>query len=316
MGLFAKNTKIAGWMSISFYDDGINVVYIKRLPAAMPVVEYAAFYSVGKSSVSLMMEKLGKELHAARHHCTSLLSAGEYQLLSVDAPNVPADELKTAIRWRLKDMLDFHVDDATIDVLDVPVDKDAPVRTHSMYAVAARNHVIKQRQAIFEKAKIPLKVIDIPEMAQRNISALLEQDGRGMALLSFDASGGLLTVTFSGELYLARRIDVTLQQLQQAEGEQKNTCYDRVTLELQRSFDHFDRQYRFIALSKLMLSPLGDAGAGLQEYLIANLYVPVEMLMLQAVMDISKVPELKQLENQQRYFLTLGAALRYEEIAL
>ena len=65
-----------------------------------------------------------------------------------------------------------------------------------------------------------------------------------------------------------------------------------------------------------MLSPLGDAGAGLQEYLIANLYVPVEMLMLQAVMDISKVPELKQLENQQRYFLTLGAALRYEEIAL
>jgi MSHA biogenesis protein MshI len=234
----------------------------------------------------------------------------------VDAPNVPADELKTAIRWRLKDMLDFHVDDATIDVLDVPVDKDAPVRTHSMYAVAARNQVIEQRQTIFEKSKIPLQVIDIPEMAQRNISALLEQEGRGMALLSFDALGGLLTVTFAGELYLARRIDVTLQQLQQVEGEQKNACYERVTLELQRSLDHFDRQYRFIALSKLMLSPLEEVGTGLQEYLAANLYVPVEMLTLETAMDISKVPELKHLENQQRYFLTLGAALRHEETAL
>ncbi|CAN5905400.1 hypothetical protein BH11PSE12_BH11PSE12_33020 [soil metagenome] len=316
MGLFSKNTKIAGWMSISFHEDGINVVYIRRMPAALPVVEYVAFYPAGKSSLTSAMEKLAKELHAARHLCTSLLSAGEYQLLSVDAPNVPADELKTAIRWRLKDMLDFHVDDATIDVLDVPVDKEAPVRTHSMYAVAARNQVIKQRQSIFEKTKIPLKVIDIPEMAQRNISALLEQDGRGMAVLSFDASGGLLTVTFSGELYLARRIDVTLQQLQQAEGEQKNSCYDQITLELQRSLDHFDRQYRFIALSKLMLSPLGDAGVGLQEYLAANLYVPVEILTLQSVFDISKAPELQHLKNQQRYFLTLGAALRHEERAL
>src|SRR5438067_7603301 len=49
--------------------------------------------------------------------------------------------------------------------------------------------------------------------AQRNISALLEPEGRGVAMLSFDADGGLLTVTFKAELYLARRIDVTLEQL-------------------------------------------------------------------------------------------------------
>ena len=281
----------------------------------MPAVTLAASYAFVRDSAVEALETLAKELHISRYHCTTLLASAEYQLLSVDAPNVPADELKTAIRWRLKDMLDFHIDDATIDVLDVPADKNASVRNRTMYAVAARNSLIEQRQNWFAEAKIPLSVIDIPEMAQRNISALLEPEGRGVALLSFDTDGGLLTVTYGGGLYLSRRIDVTLSQLVQSDDGQRNACYDRITLELQRSLDHFDRQYHFIALSKLVLAPLGDTAGGLQEYLAANLYVPVEALNLDTVIDFSRVPELKNLQAQQHYFMTLGAALRQEENA-
>jgi MSHA biogenesis protein MshI len=316
MALIAKKRRIAGRMVVQFREDGICVAFMKRLPSGSPAVDRVAYHPLGPLAAKLSLDKLAKDLSGAHYNCSNLLSAHEYQLLSVDAPNVPAEELKTAIRWRLKDMLDYHIDDATIDVLDVPGDKDTPVRNHSMYAVAARNQLVEQRQTQFEEAKIPLSVIDIPEMAQRNISAMLEPAGRGVALLSFDASGGLLTVTFSGELYLARRIDVTLEQLQQDESEQKDGCYDRITLELQRSFDHFDRQYRFITLSKLVLFPLGDTGKGLQTYLAANLYLPVEILDLSSLFDMTKVPDLKRIENQQRYFLALGAALREEEIAL
>ena len=303
-------------MVVQFQEDGICVAFVKRMPPGSPSVDRVVYYPHGPLAAKLSLDKLAKDLNGASYHCSNLLSAREYQLLSVEAPNVPAEELKTAIRWRLKDMLDYHIDDATIDVLDVPGDKDSPVRSHSMYAVAARNQLIEQRQTQFEEARIPLSVIDIPEMAQRNISAMLEPATRGVALLSFDASGGLLTVTYSGELYLARRIDVTLAQLQQDESEQKDSCYDRVTLELQRTFDHLDRQYRFITLSKLVLFPVGDAGKGLQTYLAANLYVPVEILDLGNLFDISRVPDLKRLESQQRYFLALGAALREEEVAL
>lgn len=316
MGLFTKTKKIAGWMAISFQEDGICAAYINRMPSAKPVVESVAFYPAAKSSASAPLEKLAKELHADCHQCLTTLASSEYQLLSVDAPNVPPDELKTAIRWRLKDMLDFHIDDATIDVLDIPVDKNTPVRNRSMYAVAARNQVVQQRQELFSAAKIPLSVIDIPEMAQRNISALFEPDGRGLALLSFDAEGGLLTVTYDAELYLSRRIDASLSQLVQADIAQRTACYDKITLELQRSLDHFDRQYHSIAVAKLMLSPLGEAATGLQEYLAANLYIPVEVLNLETVLDISKVPALKTAEQQRNYFMTLGAALRHEEKVL
>lgn len=303
-------------MALTFLSDGVCAAHIKRLPSAKPVVELAVFYPSEKRFSPAPLEKLAKELQIGRYQCSTMLGPGEYQLVSVDAPNVPPDELKTAIRWRLKDMLDFHVDDATIDVLDIPVDKNASARSHAMYVAAARNQIVEQRQTLLANAKIPLSVIDIPEMAQRNFSALLEQEGRGVAMLSFDAEGGLLTVTFSGELYLSRRIEVPLAQLEQPDLEQRNACYDRVTLELQRSLDHFDRQYHFITVSKLFVAPLSSAAAGLQDYLASNVYLPVESLNLESVLDLSKVPELAKAELQQRYFMTLGAALRHEEKAL
>lgn len=316
MGLFAKTKSNAGWVAVSMQADGVCVVSVNRGSLARPTVELAAYYPLHNTTLSSSLEKIAKELHLDRYKCSSLLSAGQYQFLSVDAPNVPAEELKTAIRWRLKDMLDFHVDDATIDVLDVPVDKNAPSRNHSMYAVAARNQHIEQHQTLFAEAKIPLSVIDVPEMAQRNIAALLEPEGRGIALLSFDAESGLLTVTSGGELYMSRRIDVTLPQLTQPDADQRNACYDKINLELQRSLDHCDRQYHSIAIAKLVLAPLGDQATDLPRYLAANLYIPVEELNLETVLDIGKVPELKSLDMQQRYFMAIGASLRHEEKVL
>ena len=212
-------------------------------------------------------------------------------------------------------MLYFHVDDATIDVLDIPADKNASVRTnHGMFAVAARNSVIETRQGMFAAAKVGLSVIDIPEMAQRNISTLMEPEGRGLAMLSFGADGGLLTVTFNGELYLSRRIDVTLEQLLDTDHDRKHASFDKITLELQRSLDHFDRQFHFISVSRLLLAP--SSVTGLEEYLSSNLYTPVQSMDLGDALDISRIPELADKAAQQRFFFAIGAALRHEETVL
>lgn len=308
MGLFTRANKNEGWLAIVFDGAGICAASIKRLPTGKPSVEFSAFYASEQAFSADTLDKLSRQLRTQAFHCTTLLGDSEYQLLAVDAPNVPADELKAAVRWRLKEMLDFPVEEATIDVLDIPVDKNGPGRARSMFVVAARNGVIEQRQKLLSQAKVDLSVIDLPEMAQRNISALLEVEGRGLALLSFNADGGLLTVTYAGELYLSRRIDVTLAQLLDSDEPGKAIYYDKITLELQRSLDHFDRQFHFIAVSRLVLAPAGTDG--LHAYLAANLYMPVERLDLADVMDLSKVPDLADVAQQQRFFLPLGAALR------
>lgn len=316
MRLFSKPKKTNGWMAFSFRENAVCITTVTRPPSGMPSIEFAEIFQSPGSIDSALLEKTVRDLPVAQHQCTTLLSADEYQLLSLDAPNVPPDELKTAVRWRLKDMLDYHVDDATIDVLNVPVDKNAPVRTRSMFAVAARNQVIERRQGLFADARVALNVIDIPEMAQRNVSSMLEPEGRGLAMLSFHADGGLLTICYGGELYLSRRIDVGLSQIAQSDTEQLTACYDRITLELQRSLDHFDRQYHFITIAKLMLAPVGPSAEGLQQHLATNLYLPVETLNLESLLDMSRAPALRAPEAQQRYFMTIGAALRHEEKTL
>lgn len=314
MGFFRKTRKVSGLLAIGFDGGGVCVARVSRVPDAKPMVELASAFPCKQPVTPEALDKIGREAQAILYQCSTLLGGREYQMLAVEAPNVQPEELKAAVRWRLKDMLDFHVDDATIDVLDIPADKNATVRANSMFAVAARNAVIEARQHLFTNAKINLSVIEIPETAQRNISAMLEPEGRGLAMLSFNEEGGLLTVTFNAELYLSRRIDVTLEQVLEADADRRNQSFDKITLELQRSLDHFDRQFHYVTVSKLVLAPL--ISSALHDYLSSNLYMPVDALNLATLFDLSKVADLQGLAEQQRHFLTLGAALRHEETVL
>lgn len=314
MRFFSKTTK-PGWMAVNFLQEGVCIAHINRPRSGKPEVTVCAKYRSDPGDFAALA-KAAEDAHLSRYNCTTLLAPNDYQMLLVEAPNVAPEELKTAIRWRIKDMLDYHIDDATIDVLDIPPDKNAVARTHSMYTIAARSEAVRSRVALFENARVALAVIDIAELAQRNIATLLEQEGRGLALLAFDAEGGLLTISFNGDLYLSRRLDVTLAQLLDAVDEQHRAHhFERITLELQRSLDHFDRQFHFIALSRLVIATLPEH-LGLKESLTANLYVPVENLNLGDLLDFTKVPELLQPERQALYFHTLGAALRLEEKTL
>lgn len=313
MRFFRRDRNKQGWLALAFQADGIATTSVTQGAPGKPAVTLAGFHPE-PSPTQEAFEKLGKELHAGSYRCSALLRPSQYQILSVEAPNVPPDELRTAVRWRLKDMLDFHVDDATIDVLDIPVDASGGARAHNMFAIAARNKVIEQVQRLCLGARWPLSVIDIPEMAQRNIAARLEPEGRGLAMLSFNSDGGLLTISFRGELHLVRRIDIAPEHLAEPDLERRHASFDRITLELQRSLDHFDRQFHYISVAKLMLAP-NDA-LGLESYLASNLYTPVESFTLDSVFDLAAVPELATGAAQQRFFLPLGAALRVEEVVL
>lgn len=309
MRFFRKAKKNAAWLAMVLHRDGIAAASVRR-GDGKPTVMLADFFP-GQASVEAL-DKAGKDLHATNYRCTTVLGGGDYQIMSVEAPNVPPEERKAAMRFRLKDILDFPVDDATFDLVDIPLDPNAAVRAQqSVFAVAARNAVVRARQTLFQQARLELAAIDIPEMAQRNLSSLIGLDGRGLAMLSFGEDGGLLTVSWRGELYLSRRIDVTLAQLLDTDHERKHHAFDKITLELQRSLDHFERQFSFISVARLVLAPSG--ASGLEEYLSSNLYTRVETLDLGSLLDLAHVPELLEASAQQRFFVAIGAALRDQE---
>jgi MSHA biogenesis protein MshI len=88
----------------------------------------------------------------------------------------------------------------------------------------------------------------------------------------------------------------------------------RLLLELQRSFDHFDRQFPFVSLAKLVIGP-EPKDTGLAGYLSQNLGISVEQGRLEDVLDLG--PRVTLVGDEAwRLFYVLGAALRSEAKAL
>ena len=304
--LFNARSRDAGRLAIGFGARGIHLAQVE-LGGGKPRVVRCEYRDTGEGAASAL-QRVARE--AGDGACSMLLAAGEYQMLLVNAPGVPDAELKAAVRWKIKDGLGYPVEEAGVDVLKIPSDRQD--RAQSLYAISVANDTIQKRIALFEQAGLPLCVIEIPETAQRNVAALFERDDSALALLAFDDKGGLLTFSRCGELYLSRRIEISAAQLCDANTALRAQYLDRVELELQRSLDYFDRQFGHLSLSHVVLS--APERSGLLDFLRANLGIPVEGLDLSTVMDIAAAPELSDSEFVCAALPTLGAALRQEAL--
>jgi MSHA biogenesis protein MshI len=302
-----------GWLAVELEGSSVSLAHVVA-NGGQPVVEFAEEREWDPAEPK-SLERVAREFGVKRFRCTTLLKPQEYQILLVEAPAVKPEELKAAVRWRIKDMLDYHVDDATVDVLDVPVPPAAAQRAHYMYTVAARNEAVRATVDRFTAGGMPLAVIDIPDTAQRNIAVRLESDQRAILALTFDAHGGLITVSHAGELYLSRRLDTTAEHLTNADGDLRARLLDRVLIEIQRSLDHCERTYPFFTLGRVFLGPAVGDGL-LREHLAANLYLPVEPLDLTRILRLPDDANGWPPEQQAKWLRLFGAGLRVEKKAL
>jgi MSHA biogenesis protein MshI len=245
--------------------------------------------------------------HDLKHsRCTSLVTEDEYTLQIADAPEVPQSELRAAMRWRIKDIIGYNVTDAVVDVFDVPGER-ATGRPRNVFVVVSPREVIESRVKRLTAAGIGLDVIDIPELAQRNLASVLPEDEQGVVMLSLGAMGGLITISRRGEIYLSRNLEVGLESV--AEGGDHTELFARVALEVQRSLDYYDSHFRQAPLMYLAILPTPREIPGLVEYLQNNLGLRVEILNPQSVFDFET--DVSR-DVVQRCLPTLGAALRDE----
>lgn len=311
LGWFSKSTQKSGLLAVSIEPEAIRFAHVHTGRARPYATQWWSVPNDPTDPASSLRRE-AKERGLARATCTTLLEPADYQILLVEPPKVPADELRAAIRWRIKDQLEYHIDDATVDVFEVRAEGEPKGSAKAMYAVATANEVVQRRIALFQNARIPLKVIDIPEMAQRNVAALFESQEKATAMLAFSSWGGLLTISFHGELLLTRRLEVTSVQLGQRE--HGDHYRERVATEVTRSLDIFERQRLSVEVGELLLAPLPQ-DPELEQFLHSKLYVPVVVAALPQVMDFADGGEPTP-EDQWEYFYLFGAALRVEGKAL
>lgn len=311
MSWFKRSGRHSGWLALQFQGDHVDLVHASPGPDGRPTVTFCDSYR-NEGSPASTLSRLRKKLKLDRYRRTTLLPSAHYQLREIDAPGVPDAEMASAVRWRMEELIDYPVAEATVQVLRIPADPAAAGDPAALCAVTARNDDVAACAAPFEAARVPLDAIDIPELSQRNIAALFEPPGLGVALLAFHPDGGMLTFTCGGEFYASRRIEIPLAKLMNGEPAKHTESFTRIALEVQRSLDHFERQYRYVPMSKLLVAPL-PRDIGLHAYLASHIDGAVEAMDLAAAMDLSAVPGLEEPGLQAQYLPLVGAALRSGE---
>ncbi len=241
---------------------------------------------------------------------TGVLGRAQYRLISTELDDLPREEWAGVVRWRLKEQVDFPVDDAIVDVLGVPQDTQNRGTQSAIALLEPRAEVHALALAV-DDAGLTWSAIEVPETGLRNICALAETPSQAHALIAFGSEHALLVITLGGELVMTRTIEVASAALMGSE-EARGGAVGRAGLEVLRTLDTFERTHSKATLSGLSVALPGGA-AGMAEVLADLVYVPVKPLELGQLLDCSalsdnpeQIEALASLEN----LCLLGAALR------
>lgn len=300
-------------LATSHHDEGCSLAVIDHAAPGAPALVRADWFAGDPAHSTTLLARRAREQRLGRVSCVGLVEAHDYSLVLVDTPEVPPAELRAATRWRVKDLIDFHIDDAVIDVFHVPVEESRTARR--MYAVVARSERVARVVSAARTAGLALDVVDIPEFALRNLAVRLPENDKGLALIHFGVRHGLLAVIRRDALYFARRLDGGSERLLNAgttltpvmEG-----LFDALTIEIQRSLDFYERHFAQPPIGALVLAGLPTHIDGMPEYLQSQLGIATRCF---DVAEICAPPAAIPRDVLARCALAIGAALRTQEHA-
>ena len=304
MQLFKKKPKQQGRVGVTVLPGKLALAHLEQRDGAPHLLGCEVRDLESQEKLDSELAKLVKEMDLAEKQCSYVLSPDEYSLHLVEAPNVEPEELRAAVRWSVKDLLDMKIDDATIDVFPVPT--DAYRGRKMVYVVAAKRSRIQKIVDLVTKADLELAIIDIPELAMKNISTCFIDDSNGAAFMDLRRYGSTMNITHSGDLYLSRRINTQMDPEVMQSPEWNNTR-DRLVLEIQRSLDYYESQMGKGQVTKIVIAQRQHDTEAMERVLDEALTAKVSTLNLSGRIE----SELKlSLEDQQIASAAIGGTLR------
>jgi MSHA biogenesis protein MshI len=293
-------------LGVEFTTEGVAFAHILRPATQLPHLVHCEFLPVeaGQQATELLQQRLAK-LGLQSIPCNLVMANGTYQMLLGEAPKVPQAELPEALRWRVKDLVQFPIADAVIDAILLPEDS-AKGTSRMAYAVVTQRKNIETLVAQAKAAGLVLNAIDIPEMALRNLVEACCDTKRGIALVKLVQGGGSLQIIRDGNLYLSRQFSLSYNA-----GLLDDLPADALILDLQRSLDYFERQMRQVPPSHVYLCGENVTPDKLTPAIRAGLPVAINTLELTKGLDID--PGVAE-HHLSLCLNALGAALRQDAV--
>lgn len=248
---FSKNS--AYQVGVDFMPTGVAVVDVATGDKKRGEVRHCEFLpAVGSVDQLVALQNWVNQKGLKNAPCNSLIAKHDVQLFQLEKPAVEEHELLQAVSWKIKDLINYDVDTAVVDVFELPPSPKSP--TSHVNAVVANESVVASYVDIIKQSGLELKVIDVHDLVSKNYTSLHDFSDQTISILQFSANNGMLSVYRDNDLYVARDFKIGLLDLE-AVNDEKESLYESLLLELQRSMDYFESSYAMGLVQKMIIFP-------------------------------------------------------------
>lgn len=246
----------------------------------------------GGNYVSTLASLKGSH-HIDEGQCHIVLSAQQSQIVQVDKPNVPDAEINAALKWQVKDLVNFSPDNMVVDYYDGPTLVSGAEKIN---VVCAEKSSLKEMVAQLLDDGFTVKSITTEEFAFASLVPVTE--AATLLICQQPNEEILLLIVKNGQLFFFRRLRGFMQISSKNEDELTMGVIDALSLEVQRSTDYFERQLKQAPIQSIQIIVPMATEAFLARKLAENTNVPVELLVLPEGQDM-----------QREFAATIGATM-------
>lgn len=308
--VFNKKAVNKGITALSFTSEGISLAIAEFTNDQKTLLTHCEFIHTNKKKDTL--KTLVKKYNLQDYDCYLVLAADDYRMITIEAPAVPDNELSDAVRWKISELVDFNIEEATVQYYPLPESGRANSE-NKLEVIATPKSNIQPLVDLCLLNELQLKVIDIEETCLRNLASKLPENENGIAVLHLHKSTGQILIEKQGGIYLSRKLALGYDRLGvtnsfmsdgQIELEQSS-----LALDIQRSFDYMESYYNFPPFSELAIIPIPENTQGILDFLNINHGITSRIMDLSTFIDGDSF--LKD-ETQSYCASVIGATLRHE----
>ena len=270
---------VGGQVAVYVSGSAVAMAHLSKVPAPgddSPLDVHLRADSIKQlSEVGTVLDTQAASLgiHNARalQQCNLVLAPEMYQLTMIERPDLPEEDIRDAVRWMVQEQVDFSMDDAVLDVFDLP--QSASRDRRMIFVVSMQRHLLRPIVEQCHASGLKLASVDVSELAARNLLwQCYPQADHNVAMLRLTSNSGLICVSRADELYLARRISGMPGEFSEAAWDQFR---DRLLLQVQRSIDYYESAMNQPHCDLLVVACTDAWSARVTEHLSEMLPIPV-----------------------------------------
>jgi len=204
-----------------------------------------------------------------------VLSEAQSQVVQIDKPSLPDNEMNSALKWQIKDLVSIAPNNMVLDYYDAPLLAGGKDKIN---VVCASLDELKKLVEATEQGAVKVSAITTQEFAFSNL--LPPQRDANLLVCQQPNEEIVLLIVKQGKIYFQRRLRGFSQIAHKTAEELSFSVIDDISLEIQRSTDYFERQLKQAPIKGIrVLLPI-ELESVFVEKLAENSAVPVTLLEL------------------------------------